>query len=127
MIFSSVLLPDPLRPISPSICPRGTSNETFLTASKSWKLDSCRKNLENSSRIVSGRSWMTRKRWVTFSNRIGTELEDIANSDVEHKIILILAEDGKSDEQADKRADERSDNRLRPSAAGRNTPTAGSR
>ena len=37
-----------------------------------------RKSLENNSRTVSGRSWMTRKRWVTFSRRITGSLKGIA-------------------------------------------------
>src|SRR5271166_796742 len=56
---------------------------------------------------------MTRKRWVTFSNRIGIELEDIPGSDVENKIVLVLAKNGKSDEQTYKTADKRSRDRGR--------------
>src|SRR5208337_3164847 len=63
--------------------------------------------------MVSGRSCMTRKRCVTLSNRIAIELEDIPGSDVEDKIVLILAKDGKPDEQTYEPADKRSRNRGR--------------
>src|SRR6516162_2361461 len=73
MILSKVLLPEPFRPINPSVWPFGISSEMFLTASKSWYVVLCRKNLEKRARTESGRSWMTRKRCVTFSTRIIVE------------------------------------------------------
>src|SRR5215469_16148311 len=56
---------------------------------------------------------MTRKRWVTFSNRITGSLKVIRKSDVEHKRILILPEHRVADKQADKRANEGGNDRRR--------------
>src|SRR5271157_6515350 len=56
---------------------------------------------------------MTRKRWVMLSNRITIELEDIPDSNVENKIVLIFAKDGKPNEQANETANEGSRDRWR--------------
>src|SRR6516164_543429 len=76
-------------------------------------MDRCRRKLENKARTESGRSWITRKRWVTFSRRMTDELIDICNSDVEDEIILMLTKQKVAQIQGNKAANERSQNRLR--------------
>ena len=77
MHLSRVLLPEPLWPMSPNVCPSGTSNDTPLRAQNS----SCTVRL-NPLKIVALsvelRSWMRRKRlatsltstasWATYSS-----------------------------------------------------------
>ena len=64
MHLSSVLLPEPLWPISPNVSPSGTSNDTPLSAQNS----SCTVRLNPLKTValrVELRSWMRRKRLAT--------------------------------------------------------------
>ena len=58
--LSSVLLPDPLRPITPSVRPAGTVNETFRTAGNTSSGLRSRIRLPDSSALFSVANWRRR-------------------------------------------------------------------
>src|SRR5664279_803150 len=64
--------------------------------------------------MVSGRSLMTRKRWVTFSTFTTTGLGNGCSLDIEDKIILVFAKYAVSDQQGGKGTYKRCRHRLPP-------------
>jgi hypothetical protein len=62
--FSKVLLPEPFRPITPSVCPRGTLTVTLLSAVNVSSGCRSRTRLRDNSalfRVANCRRWVNRR------------------------------------------------------------------